>query len=194
MKNKLIVAIIIIFGSLLCFQLAAGVEGKSSDFRNFTFCREAVAAEVNLGEEAKITFSLPEVEILPTSKVYFLKIWWEKVKTFFKFSKEKKVDSLLSRADNRLSEADKLITDGKYEEAVAAINESQVQAGKALDIFGKFDKDTAAFGVVLSRITERLLGEQNFLEGAILRLPDKYKSGVESFDKLQQFIEQNKSK
>ncbi len=62
---------------------------------------------------AKFPPDLPDINIAPDSPFYFLKIWWEKIVTFFNFNAENKANRYRELAEKRLQEAGEMLKKGK---------------------------------------------------------------------------------
>jgi len=56
---------------------------------------------------------LPGPKISPDSKLYFLKVWWEKTVLAFTFSPTKKAEEYKTFAEKRAAEAQEMIAKGK---------------------------------------------------------------------------------
>lgn len=199
-NNKKIISVLALAGFLFCFQANAvaiidqkKVEEKFQDFKESLIDNDAQAAEVEIADSLKVEFNLPKVSLLPDSRFYFLKTWYEKIKLFFTFSKDKKINSILDASDERLAEANQLLEKGaEAGQVFQVINDYQVSAGSAIDLFNKYNQTTAAFGIVLEDMTERLIGQQEFIDKLKEKLPEDYASKVEQFShKIQEFIQNN---
>jgi hypothetical protein len=64
---------------------------------------------------AKFPNDLPGPKIDPDSKLYFLKIWWEKIVIFFTFNTEAKAERYRIFAEKRAAEAKEMALKGKTE-------------------------------------------------------------------------------
>jgi len=62
---------------------------------------------------AKFPNNLPEMKIMPDNPFYFLKIWYEKIITFFNFGDEAKAERYSKLAEKRLEEAKEMAEKGK---------------------------------------------------------------------------------
>ena len=197
---KKYITLTILMGLLISTQAGAMavidkevVEEKFQDFEEIIFDQDAEATEVELAETVRVEFNLPSVSLLPDSKLYFLKTWWEKIKQFFTWDEEKEIDFFLDRSDKRLAEAEALLDKGAdADEVFGTINQYQVYAGSAIDLFNKFDQTTGAFGTVLNKMMERMIGQQQFIEDLKEKLPEDYDSKIDQAGtKIQEFIDNN---
>ena len=64
---------------------------------------------------AKFPDDLPGPHLMPDSKLYFLKIWWEKIVVFFTFDLAKKAEKYKTFAAKRAYEAKEMIKKGKQD-------------------------------------------------------------------------------
>lgn len=64
---------------------------------------------------AKFPNDLPGPKVMPDSKLYFLKIWWEKIVIFFTFNTINKAEKYKIFAEKRAYEAQEMFEKGKIE-------------------------------------------------------------------------------
>jgi gas vesicle protein len=64
---------------------------------------------------AKFPDDLPGPHLMPDNKLYFLKLWYEKVVIFFTFNVAKKADKYKTFAEKRLYEGQQMIKEGKQD-------------------------------------------------------------------------------
>ena len=64
---------------------------------------------------ARFPDDLPGPHLMPDSKLYFLKIWYEKIVLFFTLDLTKKAERYRTFAEKRLYEAEEMIKKGKQE-------------------------------------------------------------------------------
>lgn len=64
---------------------------------------------------AKFPDDLPGPHLMPDSKLYFLKIWYEKIVVFFTFDLAKKAEKYRIFAEKRVYEGKEMIKKGKQE-------------------------------------------------------------------------------
>jgi len=75
---------------------------------------------------------LPGPKIPADSKFYFLKIWWEKIVTFFTFGAENRAERYKAFAEKRAAEAKEMLLKGNMElaEKLKGIYESYLNKAK----------------------------------------------------------------
>mgnify|MGYP000908522415 FL=1 len=75
--------------------------------------------------------------IKPDSKLYFLKIWWEKIVLFFTFDAAKRAEKYQLYAEEKSKQAEKMVVDGKPAIAEKLKNIYETYLNKAKDILNK---------------------------------------------------------
>lgn len=75
--------------------------------------------------------------IKPDSKLYFLKIWWEKIVLFFTFDAAKRAEKYQLYAEEKAKQAEKMVVDGKPAIAEKLKNIYETYLNKAKDILNK---------------------------------------------------------
>jgi len=75
--------------------------------------------------------------IKPDSKLYFLKIWWEKIVLFFTFDAAKRAEKYRLYAEEKAKQAEKMVVDGKPAIAEKLKNIYETYLNKAKDILNK---------------------------------------------------------
>lgn len=194
MNNKVkYVLLLALFGILIGFQAQAiaiidqsEVDKKFQDFENVLIDNDVDAAELELGEDILVEYELPSVSLLPTSKVYFLKIWYEKIRLLFTLSEQKKADYMISISEKRLAEADKMYEMGKQtDEIFTAVNSYQVSLGETMDLFSQYNLYTTSTGIFLEQTMERFIGQEQIVKDFKNKMPE-YQS---DFDKIQNDIQ-----
>lgn len=75
---------------------------------------------------------LPGPKISPDSKLYFLKIWWEKLVIFFTFDAEKRAERYQAFAEKRVAEAKEMLSKGNVTlaEKLKGVYESYLNKAK----------------------------------------------------------------
>ena len=87
--------------------------------------------------EASFLSNLPEPKISPDSKLYFLKVWWEKIVLAFTFNPQKKAAEYQAFAEKRAAEAKEMIAKGKPAIADKLKAVYQTYLNKAKDLLNK---------------------------------------------------------
>lgn len=87
--------------------------------------------------EAGFPNDLPGPKISPDSKLYFLKIWWEKLVLFFTFDSAKRAEEYKIFAEKRAAEAKEMIIKGKPAIADKLKGVYQAYLNKAKDALNK---------------------------------------------------------
>ncbi|MDP2947733.1 MAG: DUF5667 domain-containing protein, partial [Nanoarchaeota archaeon] len=85
--------------------------------------------------------NLPGPKIEPDSKLYFLKIWWEKVVIFFTFDAESRAERYKAFAEKRAAEAKEMALQGKMELANKLKDTYNRYLNKAKDALNKAIQD-----------------------------------------------------
>ena len=198
MKKFIIISVL--FGLVFSIQANAlavidqeALEKKFEEFDHVFTDLEAEAAELEVTDSISVEYNISSVKMLPSSNAYFLKTWWEKIKLFFTFDKQEKVNKLMDSSDKRLAEAEKMLNEGEDAEMVfETINNYQTNTGEALELYEKFDETTSAFGEVLGDLTERLVGQQEFIEDLKEKFPEDYQDKIDKGNEtINEFIEDN---
>jgi len=87
--------------------------------------------------EAGFPNDLPGPKISPDSKLYFLKVWWEKIVLAFTFNPTKKAEEYKAFAEKRAAEAQEMIVKGKPAIAEKLKAVYQDYLNKAKDLLNK---------------------------------------------------------
>jgi DNA-binding transcriptional regulator YbjK len=87
--------------------------------------------------EAGFPNDLPGPKISPDSKLYFLKIWWEKLVLFFTFDAESRAERYKIFAEKRAAEVKEMIVKGKPAIAEKLKTVYQTYLNKAKDALNK---------------------------------------------------------
>lgn len=147
--------------------------------------------------QAAVSDGLPGPEVMPDSGFYFLKIWYEKIITFFSFGDARKAERYSKLAERRLYEAEKMAVKGKeqltktllekYEKnldkALARIEEMKKEAGKKIKEKAK-NKLQEKIDKVLESISESALKNQEVLLKVYGLVPDSAKQAVGAVVKI----------
>jgi hypothetical protein len=80
---------------------------------------------------------LPGPKINPDSKLYFLKVWWEKIVLLFTFDAKARAERYEAFAEKRLTEAKEMVSKGKPEIAEKLKNVYQKYLDKAKNVINK---------------------------------------------------------
>lgn len=106
--------------------------------------KKAVLFLVILGFLASATYvlagfpnNLPGPKIPADSKLYFLKIWWEKIVTFFTFGAENRAERYKAFAEKRAAEAKEMVLKGKTDLADKLKEAYQSYLNKAKNALNK---------------------------------------------------------
>jgi len=137
---------------------------------------------------AGILDKLPMPEIMPDNPLYVLKTWYEKALLFISFGDIKKAERYSKLAEERLSEAEQMVKEGKEELAKKALAEYEIYLNKAL---GKADelkqqavesakqKVKENINQTLQKISESTLKNQEVLLRVYQLVPDQAKEVIE---------------
>jgi hypothetical protein len=105
----------------------------------------------------------------PDSKLYFLKIWWEKIVLFFTFDAEKRAEKYQAYAEEKAIEIEKMVADGK-----------PAVAEKLKGIYEKYlNKAKDALNEAIQKAIDK--GKENLkqeLEKMVEDLMNKIKEGI----------------
>ncbi len=107
---------------------------------------------------------LPGPKINPDSKLYFLKIWWEKIVLLFTFDAKARAERYEAFAEKRAAEAKEMILKGKPEIAEKLKNVYQTYLNKAKDALNKeiqkaIDKGKESLKQQLEKMVEDLINK-----------------------------------
>lgn len=97
-----------------------------------------------LSARAGLLDGLPGPKIMPDSPFYFLKIWYEKVVTFFSWGAAKKAERYSKIAERRLYEAEQMAKKGKQELTKRLLKEYEKYLNKALGKLKELKKQAKA--------------------------------------------------
>lgn len=141
-----------------------------------------------VGAKASILDELPGPEIMPDSFFYPLKIWYEKIVTFFSWGTAKKAERYSEIAERRLYEAEKMAEKGKEKLTERLLAEYQKYLNKTLekaDELKKEAKETAKkktkekIDQTLEKISESTLKNQEVLLRIYELVPEEARGTIE---------------
>jgi len=131
---------------------------------------------------------LPGPEIMPDSKLYFLKIWYEKIITFFNFGDTNKAERYSEIAEKRLHEAKRMAEQGKQKLTEKALEQYQKYLDKAVKKANELeqkakqavkDKVKQKIDQTLGKITESSLENQKTLFKIYELVPEQARDAIE---------------
>lgn len=173
----------------------------------------------NVPEEVtviNVNIDLPNLKLLPSSSLYFLKTWWEKVRGWFMIDAVKKAEYRIELANRRLEEIEVLAQKKKTEvisETTARFNEQMAKAGEYIEkakskgkdlenVYRLLDENKIKHQITFSKLYDIVpddvqtvidQAKQNSQEGfetAKNKIKEKAKEGVtEGIDNLQEKLE-----
>jgi hypothetical protein len=117
--------------------------------------------------------------ILPSSFWYWLDVSAERVRAFLTLSKEAKVNYLLSIADEKISEAQKMVENDLPDDATIALEQYDYDIARAQQIFADAIEDGKTFAQeTQTRLEEAILLHEKMVKLSILQIPDVAMSGM----------------
>ncbi len=131
---------------------------------------------------------LPGPEIMPDSSLYFLKIWYEKIITFFSFGDTNKAERYSKIAERRLYEAKRMAEQGQEQLTQRALEEYEKYLNKALEKAGELkekaeqatkDKAKQKINQTIGKITESTLENQTVLFKIYELVPERARDAIE---------------
>lgn len=119
---------------------------------------------------AKFPDDLPGPHLMPDNKLYFLKIWYEKIVVFFTFNLAKKAEKYKIFAEKRAYEAKEMIKEGKKDLALKQEELYRYYLNKAYDALEK------AIQKAMAKKKEGLVKElQKQVEDIKIKLKESFK-------------------
>lgn len=143
--------------------------------------------------QAGILDELPGPEVMPDNPFYFLKVWYEKIITFFSFGDTKKAERYTKLAERRLYEAEKMAEKGKEKITQRLLKEYEKFLDKALGKAEELKKKAEEkakeklkekANQVLEKISESTLGNQEILLRVYELVPDQARGAIEKVIEL----------
>jgi len=119
-----------------------------------------------------ININLPDVKLLPSSPLYFLKKTWETVKGWFIFNTENKIKYGLDLANQRLEETEKLILNKKTDLVDESLNRFNEQMAKVNSNIEKAEKKGKDLTGIYNLIQQNKEKHQTVLNQLQAQLPD----------------------
>ncbi len=116
------------------------------------------------GVLAATSDNLSGPNISPDSKLYFLKVWWEKIVLIFTFDAQKRAEKYQVFAEQRAEEIKQMIAAGKPEIAEKLKNIYQTYLNKAKDALNKeiqkaMDKGKESLKQQLEKMVDDLMNK-----------------------------------
>jgi hypothetical protein len=163
-----------------------------------------------------VNIDLPDLKLVPSSRLYFLKTWWEKVRGWFMIDVVKKAEYRIELANRRLEEIEVLAQKKKTEvigETTTRFNEQMAKAneyiekakdkGKDLEnVYRLLDENRIKHQITFSKLNEIVSDDvqliidqakqvsQDSFESAKDKIKEKAKDSVtEGIDNLQEKLE-----
>jgi len=124
------------------------------------------------------TVDLPEPGILPDSKLFSLKLWWEDVQRFFTFSTVKKAELEAELAMKRLAEAEKMIDKGKPELAEKHLLRFRNRLAAALEKTEQASEKGKDVDALVEKLEANLLKQQEVLAEVYEKVPESAQDSV----------------
>jgi len=124
------------------------------------------------GTTINININLPDVKLLPSSPLYFLKKTWETVKGWFIFNTENKIKYGLDLANQRLEETEKLILNKKTDLVDESLNRFNEQMAKVNSNIEKAEKKGKDLTGIYNLIQQNKEKHQTVLNQLQAQLPD----------------------
>ncbi len=133
--------------------------------------------------------NLPGPEIMPDSPFYFLKIWYEKIITFFNFNDLNKAERYSELAERRLYEAERMAKKGKtdlVEKLIESYNKFINKAIQKIEKVRQQGQKEANQGLTkeLGKISRSVLQNQESLLDLYKVVPEDVKNAIEKSFKI----------
>ena len=107
---------------------------------NETLSDLGITIRLDKPEGAILAFSLPDVYILPDSKLYLVVKFWESLQLLWADTAEEKSDLLFHFSEKRLAETVQLLEEEKSEDAVVNLSRYRGQLSQALSHVAEIEK------------------------------------------------------
>lgn len=121
---------------------------------------------------------LPKAGILPDSKLFSLKLWWEDVQRFFTFDTVKKAELEANLAMKRMAEAEKMIEKGKPELAEKHLMQFRNRLAAAFEKTEEASEKGKDVDALVQKLEANLLKQQEVLAEVYEKVPENAKEGV----------------
>jgi len=118
--------------------------------------------------------------ITPDSPFYFLKVWREKIQTFFTFGAENKAKQYFHLADVRLAEYKKMVEKGKEEIAQRTLEKYQKQLDRALNKIEQLQQNKTDIKDVSQKAEESVAKHIEILQTNLEKAPESAKKRIEN--------------